>query len=225
VKQALLISYATAKSTARIRKTGILFTKTPEIFGTNISHNRLMLKCRPGSPPPIKMPEHRRQERRKSSNSRQAAPCSVNTVLSICNAGTWRVSAQGEASMMSYFFRSVALAGALASAGIAASPGTAVARTNYDGIWSVLIITQSGPCERAYRYGVQISNGRVLGGDGSANLQGQVANNGAVRVSVSAGDQRAAGSGRLSRDRGSGLWRGQGPTGTCAGRWQAERRG
>ena len=64
--------------------------------------------------------------------------------------------------MISCFFRSVALAGALASAGIAASPGTAAARTSYDGIWSVLIITQSGACERAYRYGVQISNGRVL---------------------------------------------------------------
>jgi hypothetical protein len=127
--------------------------------------------------------------------------------------------------MISYIFRSVALAGALASAGIAASAGTAVARTSYDGSWSVLIITQSGACERAYRYGVQISNGRVLGGDGSANLQGRVAQNGAVRVSVSAGDQRADGSGRLSRDRGSGLWRGQGSTGTCAGRWEAQRRG
>jgi hypothetical protein len=122
--------------------------------------------------------------------------------------------------MISHFFRS----GALASAGIAASAGTAVARTSYDGSWSVLIITNSGACDRAYRYGVQISNGRVLG-DGLVNLQGRVAPNGAVRVSVSAGDQRADGSGRLSRDRGSGLWRGRGGTGTCAGRWEAERRG
>jgi hypothetical protein len=127
--------------------------------------------------------------------------------------------------MIGHAFRSIILAGALASAGIAASAGAAVARMSYDGSWSVLIITQSGPCERAYRYGVQISNGRVLGGDGSANLQGRVAQNGAVRVSVSAGDQRADGSGRLSRDRGSGLWRGQGSTGTCTGRWEAQRRG
>jgi hypothetical protein len=126
--------------------------------------------------------------------------------------------------MINHFFRSVALAGALASAGIAASAGTAVARTNYDGSWSVLIITNSGACDREYRYGVQISNGYVLG-YGSATLQGRVAPNGAVRVSVSAGDQRADGSGRLSQNRGSGLWRGQGSTGTCAGRWEAERRG
>ena len=127
--------------------------------------------------------------------------------------------------MIGHAFRSIILAGALASASIATPAGTAVARTSYDGSWSVLIITQSGACDRAYRYGVQISNGYVLGGGGPANLQGHVANNGAVRVSVSAGDQRAAGSGRLSRDRGSGVWRGQGPTGTCAGRWTAERRG
>ena len=127
--------------------------------------------------------------------------------------------------MIGRAFRSIILAGALASVSIATAAGTAVARTSYDGSWSVLIITQSGACDRAYRYGVQISNGRVLGGDGSVNLQGRVAHNGAVRVSVSAGDQRANGSGRLSRDRGSGLWRGHGSTGTCAGRWEAQRRG
>ena len=127
--------------------------------------------------------------------------------------------------MIGHAFRIIILAGALASAGTVASAGAAVARMAYDGSWSVLIITQSGACERAYRYGVQISNGRVLGGDGSANLQGRVAQNGAVRVSVSAGDQRADGSGRLSRDRGSGLWRGQGSNGICAGRWEAQRRG
>ena len=128
--------------------------------------------------------------------------------------------------MIGHSFRSIVLAGALASAGIAATTDTAVARTSYDGSWSVLIITDSGVCDRAYRYGVQISNGHVLNeGGGPVNLQGRVAHNGAVRVSVSAGDQRADGSGRLSRDRGGGLWRGQGATGTCAGRWEAERRG
>ncbi|HYN00305.1 MAG TPA: hypothetical protein VET25_11210 [Aestuariivirgaceae bacterium] len=127
--------------------------------------------------------------------------------------------------MISPFFRGIVLAGALASAGIAVSAGTAVARMSYDGSWSLLIITNSGACDRAYRYGVQISNGSVLyEGGGPVNLQGRVARNGAVSISVSAGDQRADGSGRLSRDHGGGLWRGQGSTGTCAGRWEAERR-
>ena len=38
-------------------------------------------------------------------------------------------------------FRSIILASALASAGIAASGMAADARTSYDGSWSVLIIT------------------------------------------------------------------------------------
>ena len=123
------------------------------------------------------------------------------------------------------FFRTVVLTGALASAGIAASAGAAMARTGYDGSWSVLIITQSGACGPSYRYGVEISNGSVLyAGGGPVSLQGRVARNGAVHVTLSAGEQRAYGSGRLSRYQGGGSWRGQGSSGTCAGRWVAERR-
>jgi len=124
------------------------------------------------------------------------------------------------ASAISRAFPGIVLAGALASAGIAAP----AERTNYDGSWSVVIITESGACDRTSRFGIEISNGHVFG-DGSANLQGRVAQNGAVRVSVAAGDQRATGSGRLSRDRGSGVWQGQGFRGHCAGSWVAERRG
>ena len=36
----------------KIHKTGTLFTKTPEIFGTNSSHNQLMLKRKPGANSP-----------------------------------------------------------------------------------------------------------------------------------------------------------------------------
>jgi hypothetical protein len=128
--------------------------------------------------------------------------------------------------MISPTFRTIGLAGALACAGIAVAAGTAVARTSYDGNWSVLIVTHRGECDRALRYGVQISNGYVFNGEqGSANLKGRVAPSGAVRVRVSAGSQWADGSGRLFGDRGAGQWRGQGSAGTCAGTWQAERRG
>src|SRR5260370_2136073 len=34
--------------------------------------------------------------------------------------------------------------------------------TAFDGDWSVVILTQSGGCDRAYRTGVQIQNGEVL---------------------------------------------------------------
>jgi hypothetical protein len=96
----------------------------------------------------------------------------------------------------------------------------------FDGSWSVLILTQSGSCDRSYRYGVRIAQGNVIGDGGeAAAVQGRVAPNGAVRVSVSAGGQRADGEGRLSRAAGSGTWAGQGSFGACAGVWRAERRG
>jgi hypothetical protein len=96
----------------------------------------------------------------------------------------------------------------------------------FDGDWSVLIMTQSGGCDRAYRYGVRISNGDVIyDGGGPVDLQGHVYSNGVVRVSVSGAGQQADGQGRLSRTTGSGTWRGQGSLGTCSGVWQAERRG
>lgn len=102
----------------------------------------------------------------------------------------------------------------------------AVARTAFDGSWSVVISTQSGGCDPEYRFGVEIVNGNVVySGGGAANIQGSVAPGGGIWVSVSAGGQRADGQGRLSRNAGAGSWRGQGAAGTCAGVWQAARRG
>ena len=73
---------------------------------------------------------------------------------------------------------------------------------------------------------VQISNGNVISeSSGQADFQGRVSPNGSVWVSLSAGGQQADGQGRLNRNLGTGTWRGQGSAGTCAGIWQAERRG
>jgi hypothetical protein len=105
------------------------------------------------------------------------------------------------------------------------APAAPVA-TAFDGDWSVVIMTQSGGCDRAYRYGVRISNGDVVyDGGGPVDLQGHVFSNGSVRVRVSGAGQEANGQGRLSRSVGTGTWQGQGSLGSCAGVWQAERRG
>jgi hypothetical protein len=73
---------------------------------------------------------------------------------------------------------------------------------------------------------VQINNGFVSSdAAGGVSLQGRVAPNGAVRVSVAAGGQSAEGQGRMSPTLGSGVWHGQGSGASCAGTWQAERRG
>jgi hypothetical protein len=111
---------------------------------------------------------------------------------------------------------------ALAFAGSAATAATA--RTPYDGAWTVLIVTEKGSCDRAYRYGVRIVDGNVVYDGGVANFSGRVAANGAVRVIVSAGSSRANGAGKLSRNVGTGTWIGQSGNDSCSGYWQAERR-
>lgn len=100
----------------------------------------------------------------------------------------------------------------------------AVAGKAYDGQWSVLVITESGNCDRAYRYPVKITDGKVGHADPSSsfNISGSVANSGAVKVSVSRGQQRADGTGRLSATSGGGKWKAS--SGECAGEWTAEKR-
>ena len=106
-----------------------------------------------------------------------------------------------------------------------ATTSTASARNIYDGAWSVLIVTRSGSCDPTYRYGVQISDGMVTyDGGGPITMQGRVTPKGAVRVILQAGSQWADGSGKLTRNQGGGVWKGQGASSTCAGVWQAERR-
>ena len=113
----------------------------------------------------------------------------------------------------------------LASSALPASPAPmGAAKPNFDGTWSVLIVTEQGTCDRAYRYPVRISNGSVgYAGEASFNVTGRVGANGAVTVTVSRGSQSASGSGILSSSDGSGYWRTA--SGECSGTWTAERRG
>jgi hypothetical protein len=122
--------------------------------------------------------------------------------------------------------RDLVRASLLAGVCAASSLSSATARTAYDGQWSVLIVTQQGTCDRAYRYGVQIVDGIVrYDGGGPINLSGRVMQNGAVQVTVSSGGSRADGAGRLSRTIGHGNWQGRSGSGACSGYWEAERRG
>jgi hypothetical protein len=98
----------------------------------------------------------------------------------------------------------------------------AVAPAAFNGGWSVAINTQSGACEPHYRFAVQIISGNVFY---EGRPAGRVSPNGAVQVNVSSGGQQAAGQGRLSRNYGTGVWRGYGSAGACAGTWQAGRGG
>ena len=72
-------------------------------------------------------------------------------------------------------------------------------KPNFDGTWSVLIVTEKGTCDRAYRYPVKIENGSVgYAGSASFNVSGKVGDNGSVTVTVSRGSQSAKGTGRMS---------------------------
>ena len=106
-----------------------------------------------------------------------------------------------------------------------AGPAATAMAAAHDGNWSVLIITEKGTCDKAYRYNVGVANGEVrYQGDAAVNFNGTVQPNGAVKVNIRLGEQGASGTGRLAKDSGAGTWRGVGSAGECAGRWEAERR-
>jgi hypothetical protein len=116
-------------------------------------------------------------------------------------------------------------AGVLASVCLGAIPTTASAQRAFDGQWSVLIVTESGTCDRAYRYGISIQSGHVYYDGGMARFSGRVAPSGAVSVHVTSGTSSASGTGRLSRNHGRGNWSGHSGGNSCSGYWTAERRG
>ena len=128
--------------------------------------------------------------------------------------------------MPSILCRSLIALGALAIPSFGGPLPAAAQMAHYNGTWSVLIVTDRGPCDRAYRYPVRVTNGRVTyAGQADFDVAGRVSSNGAVNVSVSKGDQRARGSGRLDGTSGSGTWRGGNGGDECSGSWTAEKRG
>ena len=112
----------------------------------------------------------------------------------------------------------------LAISAVPASPAPiSAAKPNFDGTWSVLIVTESGKCDRAYRYPVKIENGSVgYAGSASFTVSGKVGTKGEVTVTVARGSQSANGTGRMSETDGSGTW--IAGSGECSGTWTAERR-
>jgi hypothetical protein len=123
---------------------------------------------------------------------------------------------------MSPFRDALPLAALLLATPVLAAPPAA---RSFDGKWSVLVVTDQGTCDRAYRYGISIVNGKLLyAGDAAISVDGRVTDNGALRVNVSAGSQKASAAGRLLQRSGSGTWRAVVSSGTCSGTWTAERR-
>lgn len=94
----------------------------------------------------------------------------------------------------------------------------------FDGNWSIEVITESGSCDRAYRYGVRIEQGVASYPGGDFKISGRVSPNGAVQATIAGAGGSANVVGRLgSQGFGNGTWK-AGGSANCSGRWNAERR-
>jgi hypothetical protein len=119
------------------------------------------------------------------------------------------------------FISRSALAAGLSLAAVSTG---ALAQQQFDGRWSVLVVTERGECDKAYRYPVAIDNGRVsYAGEASFNITGQVSRNGAIQGNIAQGQTKADVRGKLAGSAGSGTWTITGAR-NCAGSWSAERR-
>ena len=122
----------------------------------------------------------------------------------------------------------IALAALLAASAVtpssAASKQVRAASHAYDGLWSVLIRTEAGPCDPSYRYPARIIGGQIRQADNdfSYQISGAVVSSGAIAVTVSKGLGSATGYGKLRGGMGGGRW--SAGNNQCYGTWSAMRR-
>ncbi|HUZ33799.1 MAG TPA: hypothetical protein VMV19_17095 [Xanthobacteraceae bacterium] len=93
----------------------------------------------------------------------------------------------------------------------------------YDGTWSMVVFTRTGPCDAAYRFSGQIVNGVITYGSLGIDLAGYVGSGGDTYARVSGGGAHAVAYGRMGATRGGGRWRGRTSSGYCTGTWVATR--
>jgi hypothetical protein len=106
---------------------------------------------------------------------------------------------------------------------IATAPvSTAAAATRYDGPWTVVFATRTGPCDATYGLEINIVDG-VLSHPNLVRFHGQVARSGVVHASLAVEDKLADGSGTLQNDTGRGVWVGSAAGVRCSGVWTAQR--
>ena len=115
----------------------------------------------------------------------------------------------------------VALGAGLSSA--AMLPAAARDAGNFNGAWSVDLVTESGMvCDSRYTYAVSVQEGqvRLTSAAAGATLNGRVGPDGTVGLNVSNGTASGAVSGRLQAQSGGGTWK---VSSLCSGRWTARR--
>lgn len=96
---------------------------------------------------------------------------------------------------------------------------------NYDGTWSVELVTETGGlCDARYSYSLSVQDGQVRpvskAASNGATVTGRVGRDGAVGLSVSTSAASGSASGRLQAQNGAGSWK---VSSLCSGRWTARR--
>src|ERR1700693_3549921 len=85
------------------------------------------------------------------------------------------------AEMIDRHLHAFTLAAAALGAMLLTGPEASARMADFDGNWSVLVITESGTCDAAYRYGVSVENGAVrYRGESGIDVQGTVDDRGHV---------------------------------------------
>ena len=92
---------------------------------------------------------------------------------------------------------------------------------NFDGVWKVHLVTNSGSCGRNHGYSVAVREGVIQGAASGGSMTGKVGQNGAVVLTIQHSLATANGLGRLGTNSGSGSWRVD--MLGCSGRWTAAR--
>ncbi len=118
--------------------------------------------------------------------------------------------------------RAVLLAATLAAAALT-QVTDARAASKYDGTWSMVVYTRTGPCDASYRFSGQIVDGVITYGSLGVDLVGRVRSGGSAYARVSGGGAYAVAYGQLTATRGGGSWRGRTSNGYCSGTWAATR--
>ncbi len=103
-------------------------------------------------------------------------------------------------------------------------PRPALADSN-GGQWGVVLIAESGSCDRGFRYPVLVTNTGAASyqGDSDITFTGTVSPDGAMKFTAGKGTMKASGTGKLADGKGAGRWSGKNASGACSGRWEAKR--
>jgi hypothetical protein len=118
---------------------------------------------------------------------------------------------------------------ALVGAGAAATftfAGPLLAQARHDGSWAIEIVTERGPCERLYRYYVEVEGQAVrlrsMTGETSPATMGLVGADGRIKATLGQAGDPVNVTGRLAATSGTGVW--SAPARQCTGRWSAHKR-